>query len=698
MIDLADRPAHPPQSSLGQLRTIVPVLSPSAAGAVLVVAAAGIAGTAVVAGPLLALLVAAVPLAFAGVLLAVSRPAFAVVVVVGAEVSNLGGVLGSVTPVSIFHVTVVLGAAAAALALRSPDQRSRLNRVTGIAVALVAVALVGQLLAMWGSESPELSSETVLRFAADCLFLVVVLVLAQLAGRPWAVAAAVVLPLALLSGLALVNQVVLGGTASFGGLATVTDASGELTTTLRHAGPLPDSNFWGRHLVLGLPLACALASRAIRRRRRSSSAGWITAIIAILAGIYLTQSRGTFLAAALAVVVWVIASGPTARRRGLLCLPLVAPMLLLPGIGDRFVAVVQQVAVPGATVGTDPSVLGRTAAQEIAWAMFDDKPVLGWGPGTYPSLIPQYAGDVATAVLVPTDAPHNLYAELAGESGVVGLVAWLLMIGGFVAMTVAVIVRLAGRRATLLTEADRFLTAGVLAAVVAWSFASVFLHLAYFRTFAVVLALAAAIAGAVMGSPGETGAGAVPGSDAARRGLATALAATVAAVAAAVVVLLATATPRYTASQMLTLVPPRDLDGYYAYALDIRSRDVVLPTYATIMAPRGGTSVGVAADPVRGVMIMSATGHDEVAARSRLDAGLTEADRHLRRSGAVRSFVTVPVGQPDIVAGRQHSIAAQVAAGLAGAAAAALAVLGMRYAPHRRRHDQPTPNPTGGVE
>ena len=75
--------------------------------------------------------------------------------------------------------------------------------------------------------------------------------LIQLAGQQWVVAAAFVLPLAGLSLLTAIDEFVFNGTQSFAGFSTLTKASGEMVTTRRYGGPLPDSNFWGRHLVMG---------------------------------------------------------------------------------------------------------------------------------------------------------------------------------------------------------------------------------------------------------------------------------------------------------------------------------------------------------------------------------------------------------------------------------------------------------------
>lgn len=635
-----------------------------AAGAVV----ASVALAAIALGPMLTILSIGIPAAVAATMYAVRRPLVMLVAMIVIEVTNLAGVLAERSPVSLFHVSLGLGLLTVGLALRDPAMRSRLNRITVTCAGLIACYLITQGLAAIGSQDLGISMTTLRSAAIDCVFLLVVLVLAQLSERPWAFAAAVVVPLAGLSLLALINQVVFGGTATFGGFATVTKASGQLITTLRQGGPLPDSNFWGRHLILGLPLAGALTSHALRSGRRLEASGWAGSVLAILAGIYLTQSRGTLIAAGLAIAVWVIASGPAARRRGLVALPLVVPVLLLPGIGNRLVALLTDVSSSGVTYGVDPSVLGRTAAQEIAWAMFRDRPMFGFGPGIYPSQVPQYAGFVDTAVLQPTNAPHNLYAELAAESGIVGLVGWTILIGGFLGFVALRLVRVAAIRAT---SSDRVLTAAVLAALLAWSVASVFLHLSYFRTLAVMFALAGAL-----------GSTALPATASApqwrRHGVAVAMLASVLGAGAAAAVLAATATETHTASQRVTVVPTGDkLSGLHAYALDIRSREELLPTFAGLV-DSDNPAIGVVADPVRGVITLTATGADESAARVGLDSAVDLARWRLNIFGVDSWYTLSLVGEPEVSAALDQTTGAVVGAVVAGAAAASTAIVALR--------------------
>ena len=108
--------------------------------------------------------------------------------------------------------------------------------------------------------------------------------------------------------------------------------------------------------------------------------------------------------------------------------------------------------------------------------------------------------------------------------------------------------------------------------------ASITLHIAYFRTFGIILALAAALAPERPDGPGQV------------RHSARQAAAVIAAVAAgactAGIVLINTRDSQDVTEQHVTLRPVGQVDGYYSYALNIRNRKQFLPTVARIIDSR----------------------------------------------------------------------------------------------------------------
>ena len=584
---------------------------------------------ATVLGPVLAGLLLLAPFA-------VRRPPVCLVLLVVVEVTNLAALLGNRVPGRLFWPVALLGVAAVALALRDPVTRARVCRPLALVGALLGAYLGTQAVAVLAAQRPDLAYAVLGPIVVDTAYIALVAALALISARPWALALAITVPLVALCVLAVVNQVGFGGTVDFGGLATVTSATGELATTPRQSGPLLDSNFWGRHLVIAVPLALALLARAARSGSWRRTAAWALSIAALLAGMYLTQSRGTFIAAAYACAIWALLSGPDIRRWCLRLLPALLPLGLVPGIGNRLVALVGDVR-GNAAYGLDWSVLVRRAAQEIALAMFRDQPLLGVGPGGYVALLDAYAGKVPSAVLIPVDAAHNLYLQLAAESGLVGLAGWLVMFTGFTALAWGAVRRHAR---TGSSAAERQLAAAVLASLLGWAVASVFLHLAHYRTLGTLLALAACVA-AVPGTavPGT----AVPGVQrAARRPVAAGIIA-LAALAAALGTVAATSTTSYTASRTVTLVPPGLVDGTYLRELRVRDRTEMLPTYAALIAT-AGTGGSADADPTRGVITVSTSAPSPAQARAELADLLAGAVDRLATTGANRDFLLRQVG------------------------------------------------------
>lgn len=643
--------------------------------------AAGLATLAAIAvmGAKNPMLLVAAPIGGVGLMYAARRPLLALCSMVVIEVTNVSGVLSPHGGIPFFQASMLLGILAIAFAIRDPEARSRLNAWTGICAALLGVYLATQAVATIGSVDRSVSIDGMRRFFLDCLFVMVLLMLVQLTNRPWTVAAVMVIPLALLSVLTVINEVVYGGTVSFGGFSTVTTASGEMVTTLRYGGPLPDSNFWGRHLVMGLPLATALLTRALRSKRRVEIWVWAMSVLMLLAGVYLTQSRGTFLAVGASIAIWFVASDRAVRRKGLLYFPLVLLVFAVPGVGNRLILAFQDVMTADENSNVDPSVLGRLSAQQQAWMMFGERPAFGFGPSTFPELVISYAGRVETAVLKPALAPHNLYAEFAATSGINGLLGWAVVIFGFLGIAaLGIIVHPLSK--------DRIFAAAVLGAIVAWSAASIGLHLAYFRTFGVVLALVAAVAPewpvpaqafrAVFRGFWQWGVAAVIGA------------------VAAGAALTATSVPAYVATQQMTLTPVGAYDGWYAYALDIRSRAQLLPTFSIMMADPSKAN-DITADPVRGVLTFTATADSAETARDQVQLAIAYADMTMHTAIGYQQYSLQPVADMTIEPVNDRPKLATLGAGGIGLIVSVVAgVLFPRLWERRRRNRLSRPRST----
>lgn len=612
---------------------------------------------------------------------AVFVPEVALLILVLGEFSGVSTVLVERGLPGIYTPTLGLGVLSVLVALRRPEVRARLRRPPLAPAALLGIYLLAIVPATLVTVSPFDTAVDNERLVKECVFLVVLLLLAHIGGRPWRLAAAITVPLAVIAFLSVVNQVALGSVATFGGFATVSEATGYLVETERHAGPVLDPNFWGQYLVLGLPFACALLHRAVAARHRTLLVCWATATAMIVAGIYLTGSRGALIAGLAACGLWALACGPGMRRSAVRMLPVVGLVMLIPGVGNRLVNLGEAFEdVPAYTV--DPSLVERSAAQTIAWRMFVDRPTFGSGPATFETQIHEYASRSPDILIGTTEAAHNTFLGIAAETGAVGLLGWLVFLAGMAVVGVRGVLLLAGHPQYEPSGAPtRPLAAAALAAVVGWSITSVFLHLALIRPMFVVCALAGVLVVTARDSERGRSAAAARATARARQALRAGLARGSAVVGVAVLAggltLVALADRQYTAETKYTLVPAPGV--FESYALDVRSRTLVLPAYAAmIQADIRRADVRSDAEPATGLLTFAATSATTEEARSRLAEFLVRAPRTLASFGANRQYVLREVSPVELAAQRVYGATTIGTALLAALVASGALVLGSR--------------------
>lgn len=599
-------------------------------------------------GPSMTLLMLGALIGLGVVAAAVMVPTVALGLMVASEFANASGVLVQL-PVSVYMALLGLCGVSAVVGLSRKRYRARIRPGWWIPASLLLAYLVTLIPSAVLSQDPASTTTSLSDSLKDLVFVVIVSLLLQMSGRPWWTIVAILVPLAFISILTALSEYVVGNNVTFGGFSTIQSDAGADIAAARHSGPLPDPNFWGRFLILGLPFGLASVTRSLNRRNWMELLFSGGATFAILLGIYLTQSRGTMLAAGLAVVVWIIAAGPRIRRRAFFLAPLSLLILLLPGIGDRLLTLTQTVS-SAPDYSADQSLTERGNVGDVAFGVFKANPLFGTGPGSFANVMTHYAPLTNAGPTGDITATHNLYLEILSESGVVGMAGWAILVIGMLVLAYNATVRLAGSfpdaRGGRLTRAAG--AAGI-AAIVGFSAASIFLHLAYSRTFLFVCALigymyTVARTDRELSRPGPRRA-----TNRARKAFAFASAVTVLTAVAATVVgatlvgVLARQT--YVATSELTLQATGA--GYPGYAMDVRRRVATLPAYASVIQAGGANQeTTVIADPTRGVMTVTAVGSSPAEAIQRRDAIVTNAPNAIKQSSldAVYNVVTVSVG------------------------------------------------------
>ena len=206
---------------------------------------------------------------------------------------------------------------------------------------------------------------------------------------------------------------------------------------LRASGTFDQPNPFAGYLNMILPFAVVLLAYRIFPQRLM----WI--VVAVLGGGVLTSlSRG----GQLATLVWlaviaclvshsarVIVGALVVSLFGLIGCALagVIPTGLTDPLNQAFLGGNVDVVNPSPETW---AVAERLAHMEAGLKMWADHPLLGVGVGNYPTRYPEYqVADVWAAAL---GHAHNYYINIGAEAGVIGLLAFLLLIGS--AITIGV--------------------------------------------------------------------------------------------------------------------------------------------------------------------------------------------------------------------------------------------------------------------
>jgi O-antigen ligase len=209
--------------------------------------------------------------------------------------------------------------------------------------------------------------------------------------------------------------------AAKGGLSVRAGSGGEVANADgRFQGGAGDPNYLAALLVPAIMLAGGLA--VWRSATRRTLLALATAIIAV--GLAATQSRGGLIGAAVcacvALFIW--------RGRRTLILALIAVALL--ALVSFFVA------NPAAWTRIQQSNQGsgRVDIWKVAWRVVDDHPFAGVGIAQFPQVSPHYTlqpGALRYVDLIVEKhiVVHNLYLQLWAETGIVGLLLFLSVIG-----------------------------------------------------------------------------------------------------------------------------------------------------------------------------------------------------------------------------------------------------------------------------
>lgn len=254
----------------------------------------------------------------------------------------------------------------------------------------------------------------------------------------------------------------------------------------RIAGPIGDPNFFGQIVVPLVPIALerALHERSISRRL----AAFYTLVVCTLTIIF-TYSRGTFVAMAVAMGLYMLYRGIRLREVVLVLLVMIPVFPLLPAeYTGRIMTMTEILPWNETDPKSEVSFRGRTSEALVAFAMFSDRPLLGVGLNNYPEYYQQYSQRLGLDPRREQRAPHSLFLEVASETGLLGMLTFgLLMWGMFHGIWKA---RQHFLQMGLADDASMVVALGV--GIVGYLVAAIFLHSAFPRYLYLLFGIAMA--------------------------------------------------------------------------------------------------------------------------------------------------------------------------------------------------------------
>ena len=402
-----------------------------------------------------------------------ARPSVALVLVVAFVYLHLSEVLVREHALPSFLRLLFVPLAGAALLAAGREGLARLA-LQPVPWA-VAAWLAAGMLAARRAVDPALAQADLVELGRGLLLLVTVALLSAHPRRLRLALGATVAAGTLLAAGALLQVGTDFAVGDLGGLARIKHAQiyGNVFEP-RVAGPLGDPNFFAQVLLPLVPLALAMAREGTRLVPR------LLALLAgaiLVGGIVVTYSRGAVVA--LAVVAALMPFAMRLRKRQVVAIGalLIAPMLLLPGLPSRLSTLRQVLPGGGDVLRPDSSFEKRRLVTRTAWEMFLEHPALGVGPGNYAARFAELAprvGSRAREYDEPGEPqyPHNLFLEVAAETGIVGLLAFAAVAVTLFGSAARAAARFRGRG----EERASRLVAALAVGLVGYFTCSVFLH------------------------------------------------------------------------------------------------------------------------------------------------------------------------------------------------------------------------------
>jgi putative inorganic carbon (HCO3(-)) transporter len=261
------------------------------------------------------------------------------------------------------------------------------------------------------------------------------------------------------------------------------------TNDYRLSGPVGDPNFFAQVMVV-------LALLGVERLVHDKS--MVIKILAALCAaasaltVVFTFSRGATVALALSLLVffWIYRLKPI-QIVAIIAFGVVVLLFAPPTYFQRVLSMKDILPTSGGEINVyaDRAIQGRASENLTAWLMVTRHPFLGVGLNNFQSLYQEYTKSLGLAPSASNRSPHNLYLEVAAETGFVGLVVFLLMVG-FAFRSIFYAIR---KFREIGMDDYSHMATGFAIAFAGYMFAAIFVHAAYPRYFYLLLGISYAL-------------------------------------------------------------------------------------------------------------------------------------------------------------------------------------------------------------
>lgn len=352
------------------------------------------------------------------------------------------------------------------------------------AVYLGLYGLVGLASVLYATDG-ELALASWINYLQDGILVLLLVAGLQQAGALRRASWVLLLAGAFMGTLSVFQQVTGAFDSNFAGFSVVElehIAGG--TSGFRIGGPMGAPNYYAMILLPLVPLAI---DRLWHERPWPLRLAGGYALVVILLSLIFTYSRGGVLGLLVVLGLSLVRLRRHPRFLLLLAVGGLLFLLILPaGFRARLATIPETLLGSEGVVPTELSIRGRTSEWLVGWQMFLDHPLGGVGLDNYPVHYLDYSSELGLDWRRTGRSPHSLYLEIASETGVLGLLAFLTLIGGiYHSLAYAYrMFRLAGH------EERAGLVVALAIGFTGYFTASLFLHAAYPRFFWTLVAIA----------------------------------------------------------------------------------------------------------------------------------------------------------------------------------------------------------------